>query len=74
MSGKELILYILLNDLEDEPIDKDGVLTGFITIEEAACKRGVGVATVEAWISTGSIHAVKINGLTMVPARAFDSF
>lgn len=69
MTGKELILYILLSDLEDEEIDKDGKLVGFITIEQMAFKRGVGVETVRTWIKLGQIKSVTIGGLTMIPEK-----
>ena len=69
MTGKELILYILLCDLENEEIDKDGKLVGFITVEEMALKRGVGVETVKAWIELGQVDSVTIGGLTMIPEK-----
>lgn len=69
MTGKELILYILLSDLEDEEIDKDGKLVGFITVEEMALKRGVGVETVRTWIKLGQIKSITIGGLTMIPEK-----
>ena len=49
MTGKELILYILQNNLEDTVVLKDGVFIGFMTEEEAAVKFGVGIATIRAW-------------------------
>lgn len=49
MTGKELILYILQNNLEDTVVLKDGFFVGFMTEEEAAVKFGVGVATIKAW-------------------------
>ncbi len=67
MSGKELILYILLNDLEDEQIDKDGKLLGFITVEEAAIKHNVGTATVKAWIDLGRLPSITIGDTILVP-------
>ena len=35
MTGRDLILYILTNKLEDEPILKDGKFIDFINIAEA---------------------------------------
>lgn len=49
MTGKELILYILQNNLEDTVVLKDNFFVGFMTEEEAAAKFGVGVATIKAW-------------------------
>ena len=49
MTGKELILYILQNNLEDTVVLNGGVFIGFMTEEEAAVKFDVGVATIRAW-------------------------
>lgn len=61
MTGRELILYILQNNLENDILFKDGVFVGLISDEELAVKFGVGVATVRAWYWTGMIKGVKIN-------------
>lgn len=50
MTGRDLIIYILANDLENEPVFKDGTFMGFMTVDEAAKKLGVGVETVKLWI------------------------
>lgn len=49
MTGKELILYILQNNLENTVVLEDGFFIGFMTEEEAAAKFNVGVATIRAW-------------------------
>ena len=59
MTGKELILYILQNDLENEVVIENGVFIGFMTEEEAAIKFGVGVATVRAWYTRKMLNGVK---------------
>ena len=38
MTGRDLIMYILNNSLEDEPVYDDGRVLGFISIVEAAAK------------------------------------
>lgn len=58
MTGRELIIYILSNGLEDEPIFKDGRFVGLLTVEEAAIKFNVGVETVKAWYMMGRIKGV----------------
>lgn len=68
MTGRELIVYILKNELEDEPVFKDGKFIGFITENEAAEKLCVGTATVRAWIAQGYIDAVQINDTFYIPA------
>lgn len=60
MTGKELILYILQNDLENEVVIENGIFIGFMTEEEAAIKFGVGVATVRAWYTCKMLNGVKI--------------
>lgn len=60
MTGKELIIYILKHDLEDEPVIKDGVFLGLINEEQAAIKFGVGVATIKAWYQTKMLQGIKI--------------
>ena len=60
MTGRELIVYIMQNHLEDEPVFKDGMFTGFIGEEEAAIRHGVGVATIRAWYECGMIRGFKI--------------
>ena len=60
MTGKELILYILENDLENEDVIKDGVFIWLMDEKEAAVKFDVGVATIRAWYVCGQIDGVKI--------------
>lgn len=67
MKGKDLILYILQNNLEDEEIFQNGRLLGFMTAEEAAVKFGVGTSTIIAWISTGQLQVVKIGDMIFIP-------
>jgi hypothetical protein len=67
MTGRDIIIYILKNGLEDEPIFKDGKLIGFLSIPEVAVKCNVGVATVNVWIKTGQIDSIAIGDLVLVP-------
>lgn len=67
MTGRELIIYILQNNLEDEEIFVDGRLLGFLTIEEAAAKFEVGTATVRTWICLGQIEFVYFGGEIYIP-------
>lgn len=66
MTGRDLIMYILANGLEDEPIFKDGKLIGFMTVEEAAVKYNVGVATMRTWVGLGVISGIKIGDVVYV--------
>lgn len=67
MTGRELILYILKNGLEDEQVVKDGKLVGFLTLTEAASKFDVGTATVATWATLGYISYVNIGNVMYIP-------
>lgn len=69
MTGKELILYILENNLENEPVCKDGKFVGFITPLEAAAQMEVGVATLYTWINQGRIDHIVVGGIVYIPAN-----
>ena len=66
MTGKDLILYILSNNLENEPVFKDGMLIGFITVEEAAMRLGVGTATIYTLIQQNQLDAILIGSTLMI--------
>lgn len=67
MTGRDIIIYILKNGLEDEPIFKNGKLIGFLSIPEVAASCNVGVATVQAWIKNNKIDSITIGDLVLVP-------
>lgn len=60
MTGRDLIIYILQNNLEDEEIIKEDAFVGFMNAREAAAKFGVGIATVMTWYYTGKLQGFKI--------------
>lgn len=68
LTGRDLIIYILKNNLEDRPIYENRRLLGFITIHEAAAIANVGVNTVFAWLQLGQIKGVVIGGEIFIPA------
>lgn len=68
MTGKDLIIYILANNLENEPVFKDGKFIGFITIGEAASKMDVGMATILAWMNQERIPYELVRGSVFIPA------
>lgn len=70
MTGKDLIIYILQNNLEDEPVVKDGKFIGLLTDIELAARLDVGVAAVHAMIKLGAIDSVQIGCSTYI----FDKF
>jgi excisionase family DNA binding protein len=67
MTGRDLIMYILSNKLEDDPIFEDGKFIGCVTVEEAAVKLEVGVATVHTLIDQGIIKSLKIGETYFIP-------
>ena len=70
MTGRELIIYILENHLEDEDVFKDGKIPGLLTYKEAAVKFGVGVFTIKAWVDCGCLKEIEIYNNKFIPANA----
>lgn len=70
MTYRELIVYIIENHLEDEQVFEGGKPVGFNTIEEAAVKFKVGVATVKVWIERKMLPSIKLGQVTYIPANA----
>lgn len=69
MTGRELIVYILTNHLEDEVMFKNGSFVGYIAIEEAAARSDVGIETIKAWIDMALVPTIKFNGEIYIPAN-----
>lgn len=64
MTGRELAIYILQNNLEDETVfTKDFFTKGFLTIEEIAAKLGVGPETIGYWSRLGHLHGLVYNSV-----------
>lgn len=70
MTGRELIIYILENGLEDEPLYKDGRIVGFMTAHEAAEKFGVGWCTIYVWANNNLLPSVRIGDQLYIPIHA----
>lgn len=62
MTGRELIIYILQNNLEDEIFFKDGNIPGFINENQTASKFGVGAETIRTWYLLGWLDGMEIGG------------
>ena len=60
MTGRELIIYILQNGLEDKPVFNKGTFIGYMTMEQAAEKMDVGLNTVYTLMTLGKIGYVRI--------------
>jgi hypothetical protein len=70
MTGRDLIVYILQNNLENEPVFKDGKFIGFMTEGEAAEKFDVGVATIRLWFEFGWLNGIKLYDETYILRNA----
>ena len=70
MTGRELIIYILQNGLEDEEVIHEGHLIGFMTLEEAAAYFGQGTQTIRTWTVLGMIDYVLMDGNIYIPKNA----
>lgn len=70
INGKDLILYILNNNLENEPVFKDGRFLGFLTLTEFAKTRDVGEETVRAWLDLGYVDGLIIYDEVYIPHNA----
>lgn len=67
MTGKDLILYILQNNLENEVVLENGVFLGFINEGVAAAKFEVGVETIKLWFSLGLIKGFQLGNTVYLP-------
>lgn len=70
MTGRELIIYILENGLEDESVFRDGKFVGFLTVGEAAVKFETGEATIWAYCAMEMLDGCMIGGELYIPATA----
>lgn len=72
MTGRDLIIYILKNGLENEPVFQNGNLLGFMNTLEAAMKFGVGTSTIDTWIRLGKLESISIGEIKLIPANAIN--
>lgn len=68
MTGRDLIIYILTNKLEDKLVFDNGKFIGFITEGEAAERLNVGITTIRTWINLGQLDCIVVGGLVYIPA------
>lgn len=69
MTGRDLIIYILQNGLENEQVIKDGKILGFLTVGEAAEKMNVGMATIHTLIAREALGYIVIGDRIFIPAN-----
>lgn len=70
MTGRELIIYILENHLENEVVCADGKILGLLSVEEAAKKFDVGSATIMTWYNLSMIQGVELGNKIYILANA----
>jgi excisionase family DNA binding protein len=68
MTGKDLIIYILENNLENEPVFQHGKFIGFVTAGEVAEQLNVGVATIYVWVYQKRLEGILVGGSLYIPA------
>ena len=61
MTGKDLVLFILKNDLLDVEIDGTDTNSLFLTIEDAAVKLGVSTTSLQDMIKIGVVDYIEFN-------------
>ena len=62
MTGREIIIFILENQLEDKSVFD----SCFESMDETAVRLGVGIATVDTWFRLGQIRGVVIGETTYI--------
>lgn len=67
MIGRDLIIYILENHLEDKPVFDNGRPIGYMSIKEAAVKFDVGLETIKIWYELGVISGIVVNDVLYIP-------
>lgn len=60
MTGRDLIIFILQNDMEDMVVFEHGKIPGLLTVLEAAAKWNTGQYSVYAAHKNNQIHGVWI--------------
>ena len=70
MTGLDLVIYILENDLLNKHVYENGSLIGFMTADEAAAKFNVGSATIRVWVDKGMLDGIEIGDKIYIPANA----
>lgn len=70
MTGRDLIVYIMQNHLEERPIFQNGRFLDFMTVKEAAAKFEVGEATIRVWVKMGTFPYVLFGGEIFIPRDA----
>lgn len=74
MLGRDLIMYILKNRLEDVDVFDEEFFKRFPTVDTIAIKYNVGNATVKIWIEEGYLQGFEFGGQTYIVPSSLDEF
>ena len=74
MNGRDLIIYILENHLEDEPILNNGTFIGFVKASDAALKLKIGTAGIDALCSMGKLSGEQIGNEFYIYGNTLSKF
>lgn len=74
MTGRDLIIYILENGLEDKKVLDDDKILGFETLYGLAEKKDTGVETIFALCKMHDVPTVLINNKVCIPVFAIKQF
>lgn len=74
MTGRELIIYILENNLEDESIFSDNMFNGFITLDKAAVELNTGIETVKVLFERNMLSGFKIEDNYYIFSKDIERF
>ena len=74
MTGRDLIIYILENDLEDKEVLDGNKILGFETLYGLAEKKDTGVETIIALCKIHDVPTVLINNKVCIPVFAIEQF
>lgn len=72
MTGRDLIIYILQNNLEDEQVFNSHGFLDFMTVEETAAKFDVGSETIKLWYAMKFISGIELGGSLFFPRDVKD--
>lgn len=70
MTGRELILYILQNHLEDQEVFANDKFLDFMTVKDAAVKFEVGESTIRVWVKMDMLPSIRVGEEIFIPKTA----
>ena len=74
MTGRELIVHILENGLEDVSMFETAFYQSFPTVKSVAVAFNVGIATVEAWVQNDCLDSFEFDGVEYITPSSLNRF